>query len=322
MITKELPIVSIICTCFNQEAFVLEALQSVVDQSYQGIEIIVIDDYSTDSSYERIQSFAKKYKIIKVVKNEMNLALCKNFNHGLKLSSGKYVIDFSCDDVLLPDRVKEQVDFFESLPSDIGVIFSNAEYIDEQGINHHYFYPLDHERLAIEKPPSGDIYNQLIDRYFISTPSMMMKQEMLLQLGGYDEALAFEDFDFWIRSSRDWKYAYQDEILTKVRLTLGSLSGGYDHKNEDQLMSTYEICRKIKALNKTAEEDSALIRRLEYEIKHAVLANKRKEADLLLQLLCEMQSLSLTRKFLSELNKTSLKTGWLRDFVIKFRAKV
>jgi len=248
MITKELPIVSIICTCFNQEAFVLEALQSVVDQSYQGIEIIVIDDYSTDSSYERIQSFAKKYKIIKVVKNEMNLALCKNFNHGLKLSSGKYVIDFSCDDVLLPDRVKEQVDFFESLPSDIGVIFSNAEYIDEQGINHHYFYPLDHERLAIEKLPSGDIYNQL--------------------------------------------------------------------------MSTYEICRKIKVLNKTAEEDSALIRRLEYEIKHAVLANKRKEADLLLQLLCEMQPLSLTQKFLSELNKTSLKTGWLRDFVIKFRAKV
>ena len=48
MITKELPIVSIICTCFNQEAFVLEALQSVVDQSYQGIEIIVIDDYSIE----------------------------------------------------------------------------------------------------------------------------------------------------------------------------------------------------------------------------------------------------------------------------------
>ncbi|MDA0195426.1 MAG: glycosyltransferase [Bacteroidetes bacterium] len=321
MITKE-PLVSIICTCFNQEAFVSEALQSVVDQTYQSIEIIVIDDCSADSSYERIVSYANQNKIIKVVKNEINLGLCKNFNHGLKLSSGKYVIDFSCDDVLLPDRVKKQVRFFESLPSEIGVIFSNAEYIDENGKYHHHFYPPDHEGRAIEKPPSGDIYNQLIDRYFVSAPSMMMKREMLIQLGGYDEALAYEDFDFWIRSSREWKYAYQDEILTKVRITPGSLSGGYYHENDDQLMSTYEICQKIKTLNKTAEEDSALIRRLEYEIKHAVFADKRREADLMLQLLSEMQPLSLTQKFLSGLSKTSLKTGWIRDIVMKFRSRV
>ena len=100
------------------------------------------------------------------------------------------------------------------------------------------------------------------------------------------------------------------------------MSDQYYHKNDDQLLSTYKVCQKIRKLNKTPSEDSALIKRLEYEVKHAVLANKRKEADLFLQLLSEMQPLSLTQKFLRGLNKTTLNTSWFRELVINMRAKV
>ncbi|MDP4680807.1 MAG: hypothetical protein NWS46_10620, partial [Cyclobacteriaceae bacterium] len=67
---------------------------------------------------------------------------------------------------------------------------------------------------------------------------------VLLELNGYDEKLAYEDFDFWIRSSRKWQYQYQSEILTKIRKTVGSLSSRVYSKNDKQLHSTYLVCKK------------------------------------------------------------------------------
>jgi len=296
-------------------------LTSVISQTYYNIELIIIDDCSEDKSAELIDRFVRKNPETQFIVNDSNVGLCASFNRGLKLSKGKYVIDLSADDVLLPDRVERQIRFFESLPSDFGVIFSNAQYINEQGSHDHNFYQADALGKAMPPPASGDIYKQLVDTYFISAPTMMMRRETLVQFDGYDETLSYEDFDFWIRSSRDWKYAYQDEILTKVRMTSGSLSDRYYHQHDDQLMATYRVCQKIRKLNRTTEEDVALIKRLEYEIKHAVFANKKKEANLFLGLLRDMQPLSLTQKFLRQLNKTPLNTSWLRDLVVNMQAK-
>jgi hypothetical protein len=85
-------------------------------------------------------------------------------------------------------------------------------------------------------------------------------------LQGYDESLAFEDFDFWIRASRSFKFIYSPEVMVKKRVVSTSMSRKQFERSSPQRWSTLEVCRKIKNLNKTSDEDKALKRRLIYEI--------------------------------------------------------
>lgn len=315
------PLVSIICTCYNHELFIEDALKSVIDQTYSTIELIVINDSSSDGSLSVIESVLSQYPKVPFVNNVERMGLCKNFNRGLSMSFGKYILDLSGDDELQLDKIERQVDFLESLDSDFGVAYSNAEIIDVNGNVLGFSYPVDLSKKAEKRPPEGDIYLDLIKRYAIATQTMMMRRETLEEMGGYDENLAYEDFDFWIRSSRTWKYAYQDEILMKIRETPGSLSSKQYDQDDQQLRSTFEVCKKIKTLNRTEQEDQALIQRLKYEIKHAVLAEKRHEARLFIELLADLQRLSTEDKFFKELNSYGVKTAWIRDAVLQLKTK-
>ena len=86
-------------------------------------------------------------------------------------------------------------------------------------------------------------------------------------LGGYDENLRYEDFDFWIRSSRTFKYCYTPEVLVKKRIVKNSLSAKQVKKLNPQLNSTYQVCKKIFHLNRTPEERKELSKRVLYEIQ-------------------------------------------------------
>ena len=313
------PLVSIICTCYNQESFIAEALRSVINQTYPAIELIVVDDKSSDSSSAVIKKLLHEYPDILFISNSKRIGLCQNFNRGLSISSGKYIVDLSGDDVLIPDRIDRQVNFFERLSNDYGVIYSNAEFVDLNSRALGFFYPIESTNKVKKRPPEGDIYLHLIETCPIATQTMLMRRATLEQLGGYDENLAYEDFDFWIRSSRNWKYAYQDEILTKIRKTSGSLSTKQYDQGDQQLLSTFEVCKKIKTLNKTEQEKTALVRRLKYEIKHATLAEKRPEAKLFIELLQEIRPLSVSDKFFNELSRSGVKTAWLRDTYLKLK---
>ena len=107
-----LPWVTVICTSYNQQTFVAEALESVIAQSYPNVELIVIDNGSTDQTVTRIQAVILPYPAIRFIRNPINLGLNRAFNQGLALANGQYIIDLSADDVLLPDRITRQVIFF------------------------------------------------------------------------------------------------------------------------------------------------------------------------------------------------------------------
>ncbi|MEQ9426691.1 MAG: glycosyltransferase family 2 protein [Cyclobacteriaceae bacterium] len=313
-----MPTATVICTCYNHEKFVVEAILSVLDQSYENIQLIVIDDASTDNSVIAIEGIITD-KDFRFIKNKKNQGLCKNFNNALKYAQGKYVIDLSADDVLFNNRIETQVEFFELLSEDYGVVFSNAELINEDDGFQKHFYKIGRDKLALEKPNVGNVYTDLIGKFFIAAPTMMMRKSMLDELGGYDETLAYEDFDFWIRSSRNWKYAFQDKVLTKIRETSGSLSSTQYLAGDEQLATTYEVCRKIYDLNESKAENEALIGRLKYEIKHAVMAEKRDDAQNFLTLLKKLEPTSKTAKFFDQLNRLNLPTSWLRNSLQKIR---
>lgn len=267
---NKLPLVSVICLCYNQATFVEEALFSVINQTYQILELIVIDDASSDHSVSIIQEFIKKHPHIHFIINEQNLGNCRAFNKALSLSKGKYIIDLAADDVLLDTRVEKQVNLFENLDASYGVIFSNAMYINEQSQVISYHYPVDKQGYARDQIPTGDVYEHILRHYFICTPTMMMRRTLLNELGGYDETLSYEDFDLWVRSARTYKYYYQDEVLTLKRKVAGSLSTKFYQVRANHLLaSTLKVCQKAKALNKTPSEDMALAANIRYHLRQS-----------------------------------------------------
>ncbi len=257
------PLVSVICLCYNHEKFVSQAILSVISQSYPRVEIIVVNDASTDKSAAVIDALLRQYPQITFINLENNVGNCKAFNLGFARSKGEYIIDFATDDVLLETRIQEGVDALEAAGTDYGIQFSDAELIDENG-EKAGLHSDKHPHASI---PSGDIYLELIHRYFICAPTMLIKRKVLERLNGYDEALAYEDFDFWIRSAREFNYLYLPKALVKRRIVPHSMRSYQFRKGSSQLQSTYLICKKIKKLNKSADENIALRYRLRYELK-------------------------------------------------------
>jgi glycosyltransferase involved in cell wall biosynthesis len=265
-LTTVLPKVYIICTCFNHEHYVVESLQSVLSQSYKNYELIVIDDGSSDRSAAVIENFQRQHPQFTFIRLERNEGICKAFNTGFNVSNGDFIIDLAADDVLLPDRVERGVELFKTLDNNYGVIFADAEWIDAHGNRlflHSQKYP--HDTI-----PQGDIYKDLIERYFICSPTIMFRKSVIDTLGGYDETLTYEDFDFWIRSSRIYKYRYQPNVLVKKRKLKNSLSHNQFKILNKHGYSTYKVCSKILELNRTDVERDALRRRIQYEIRQSI----------------------------------------------------
>jgi glycosyltransferase involved in cell wall biosynthesis len=241
--------------CYNHERFVEDAIRSVLKQSYQNIELIVVDDGSPDKSAEVIRSMNVRFIDLKT-----NRGYCKAFNEGWRQSNGDFIIDLAGDDELTSERVKIGVEEFAKRDESFGVQFGDALY--SNGVLHSHRFP---------NPAVGNIYKELIRRYFICSPTMMSRRSVFTMLNDYDETLAYEDFDFWIRSSRHFKYFYSPEVLVKKRIVKGSMSDTQFRKDSPQQLSTLRVCEKIRSLNTSEDENDALRQRLWYEFRQAVL---------------------------------------------------
>jgi glycosyltransferase involved in cell wall biosynthesis len=290
------PWVSVVCTCYNQGGYVQEALRSVVGQTYANIELIVIDNGSTDDSVAQIRAFCHEYPATRFIQNAVNQGLCRAFNQGLAIAIGEYMIDLAADDVLLPNRVARQVEQFSSLPLYYGVVFSNAAYIDAHGHQTGYHYPVDAEGRSTEFVPTGDVFRDILSHYFINTPTMMMRRDMLLSMGGYDETLAYEDFDFWVRSARHYRYAYTDEVLTLKRRLPDSLGAQVTKRGNLLLESTYRVCQKALALCQTTDEQQALAGRIRQFIRKSFYAEQYELARRFGKLLMQLEPLDYLTK--------------------------
>jgi glycosyltransferase involved in cell wall biosynthesis len=288
------PLVSVICLCRNHAKYVSAAVESVLNQTYEHIELIVVDDTSTDNSKAVIEqlSITHSDQLMNVgfrsIFNDKNLGNCRSFNLALALAKGKYIVDLAADDLLLPDRISVGVDSLEKHGEKYGVHFCDVELINENEQPQGTHYKRNSDGHLTERVPEGDVFRELTERYFICTPSMMMSKKVLDELGGYDENLSYEDFDFWIRSSRNYKYAFSDKVLVKKRILADSLSAQQHKKKNEHIMSTAKVGKKAMRLIQNEEEKKALLKRIDYEMKWALLTENWDAANLLLQLKKEM----------------------------------
>ena len=129
------PLVSVIITCFNHAAFLEEAVQSALLQTHPNCEIIIIDDCSTDDSKTVIEKTHHNNPSITVLFNSENLGFCKTFNKAFAISKGEFIVDLAADDVLLPNKITAQLNRFNELDDEYGVVYSDLTFMDEKGFS-------------------------------------------------------------------------------------------------------------------------------------------------------------------------------------------
>lgn len=263
---QNFPLVSIICLSYNHEDYVVEALNSVINQTYPNIELLIADDCSTDNSVEIIQNWLQHHPKVHFSVNEKNLGNTKTFNQLAKKAKGDYIIDLAADDVLLPNCVEKQVSTFRNSNfSNLGIVYGNLIEIDKNGSSlRNYYTEKDH-------PESGDIYKMVIGRTTkICSVSSMVKKSVFEKLGYYDEKLAYEDLDLWIRASREFDFEYINDVLAYKRETPNSLSSHFLIKNNSRTKklntSTFKILNNAYHLNKSKNEHQALLGRIRFEM--------------------------------------------------------
>ena len=278
---------SIICLCYNHANFIEEALYSVFNQTYKDWELIIVNDASRDNSKEVIDEivgdFYKKKGnhsyTIQTIHLEKNIGNCAAFNKGFELAKGKYIIDFAADDKFEIDKLEKQIKVLENTDTQTGICFTNAVLIDEENnkIGNYYF------DWYKKEPKDGFIFKELIRAGgMICSPTMLIRREVLEELGGYDESLSYEDYDFWVRSSRNWKYIFLDENMTFYRkmtkLNSHSHSSTFKKKNNPHLYSTFKVCQKAFYLCQNKEEYKSLSISILYHFKESVKHKNYKAA--------------------------------------------
>lgn len=165
------PLISVIMPVYNYEAYLEEAIDSILNQTYSNFEFIIVDDASTDDSSEIILKYQKQYpKKIKVMslKKNLNCGGDRCTNEGIKIARGKYLARMDADDIALPARLEKQVEFLENNP-DIFLVGSNAYVIDRDG------------KIMGEKtePESNEkIYNNYLTFHPLIHPSCMYRRRL------------------------------------------------------------------------------------------------------------------------------------------------
>ena len=264
------PLVTIVALCHNHAPFLREALDSIRAQTYPNLEVWLVDDASNDGSVTILEEYAAQNPAWQLLLLPANVGNCRAFNAAFGQSHGEFVIDFATDDVLLPARVAQQIAQFRAADARVGVVYSNCELIDEASRPLGLHHRPDGRGGLQPAPASGWVFADVLRRYFISTPTMMMRRACLASLGGYDETLAYEDFDFWVRASRDWQFQYLDEVTTRKRKHPRSMSARAYRRHDPYLASTIRVCAKALHLARTPAEHAALAVRLRSELRQAV----------------------------------------------------
>ena len=266
-----LPVVSVICICFNHEDFVQQAINSVLNQTYKNIELIVINNASSDNSHDVITKIADKNPSIKYIQFTELVSSTKAFNYGFKQCKGTYLIDLSADDILLENCIEKQVNFFTKQTDNVGLIFGNAFNINEYGMRTKPYFEVDKQNKVTDLLLHKTNYLRLLSGGIImcSVASMITRNHFEL-LKGYNEELFFEDLDYWLRLSKLYEIKFLDDFLVEKRFLENSL-GNQFHKNNEFSRKINKSLRQIYnesiVRNTYKIENKALLKRIHYSMK-------------------------------------------------------
>jgi glycosyltransferase involved in cell wall biosynthesis len=219
------PLVSIHLGCYNHSKYVVDALESIKAQTYKNYQVYIWDDCSQDNSREVIKEWIEKNHFqCTFVANPKNLGICRCLNNALAAAKGKYIAGFSADDVWLPDKIEKQVEFFQTLPESVGVVYSDMYLINEQGEILPNTTKFDRSKYFHPKEPEGWVFKDLLKYNFVPAGDAMCRSSVFKNVGNYDENLRHEDTDMWLRIADRYEFRHLPEILSKYRVLSNSLN--------------------------------------------------------------------------------------------------
>lgn len=205
------PLVSVVMAVYNGEKYVREAIESILTQTFQDFEFIIIDDGSTDGTAAILAHYQRMDPRIRVARNRENEGQPASLNKGCHLAKGKYIARIDADDVALIDRFKKQVAFLDTHPR-VAVLGGAMEYIDENGAS----------TGIVVRNPTRDI---LIKRILLSGTSCifhstaMFRKDAFLAAHGYRRAFRdAEDYDLWLRMADHNALANLADCLVRYRI--------------------------------------------------------------------------------------------------------
>lgn len=208
------PEITVLMPVYNGERFLKEAIESILNQTFENFEILIINDGSTDTSKEIITSYSDQR--IRLVENTRNIGLAASLNNGLRMARGRLMARQDADDISLPHRFQCQTAYMKTHPDTV-LLGTQGIDIDEKGICIG----------SLLKPESmgGIRWYLLFDNPFIHTSVMFHKDTVLNKLGGYDEDFpCAQDYDLWSRTACSYTAANLGEYLVQKRTTSGSIT--------------------------------------------------------------------------------------------------
>lgn len=197
------PVISVLMGVYNCSATVKEAVQSVIEQTVTDWELIICDDGSVDDTFKVVEELACLEKRIVLIRNERNMGLAPTLNNCLRIAQGTYIARMDGDDICAPDRFEKELLLLEGDPA-CAVVSCAMFSFDEGGVYGRSDYP--------EKPDRLDFFR--ISPFCHA--GCMMRKDVLLKLGGYNESKSverFEDYNLWYRL---YKSGYYGRNLTEA----------------------------------------------------------------------------------------------------------
>jgi len=219
--THKNSMVSVIVPTYNGSKYIKQTIESALAQTYKRIEVIVVDDGSTDGTRDVLKTYMNR--IVYVYKGNGGPASARN--EGIKQAKGEFIAFLDGDDIWEKEKLEKQM--VKLTNDDIGFVYSRVKKIDEKG----YIV----QSALNKKYLAGDIVEPLFYGNFIPTSSVVVKKECFESVGMFDERedfISVEDYDMWLRIAALYKIGFVDEQLVLYRIHSAGISKNYERSYE------------------------------------------------------------------------------------------
>ncbi len=207
---KDTPPVSVITSVYNGLPYLTEAVESILAQRFTDFEYLIVDDGSSDGSWDTLTDFARRDRRVRPLRNSTNVGFARSQNRSIAIARGEFIACQDQDDLSLPDRLARQVEFL-GRHHDVGVVGAWPQFVDESGM------PVETGGFHYETGPEG-LGERLLTSYCVCGPSIMVRRRWMISDGPYDpDFRAAEDYELLLRLSERTRLANIPERLYLYR---------------------------------------------------------------------------------------------------------
>lgn len=203
-------LVSVVIPCYNHEDFVQASIQSVINQTYENIELIIIDDGSKDGSIAKIEEMTKlcEQRFVNFeFRSRPNKGLSATLNEAIEWCQGEYYSGIASDDVILSHKLKVQVEFLNS-HHNVLAVFGGVQHIDEN------------DKIiatSLSKSRYYDFKRIIMHKFDLPAVTQLIRLQALKETGGYDSSIILEDWYMWLKLTKHGSIYYMSEIFALYR---------------------------------------------------------------------------------------------------------